>query len=346
VRACCETSRPGSKASDLKLRSTSRRIVVTGGAGFIGRAVLDRLAARGDAVVALVRNPARASHLQRGGVTLLASNLQDQASLATAMAGADAVIHGAGSYRIGIKLAERPAMWEANVGATERVLDAAIAAGVGRIVYVSTNNVFGNTRGRMPDETYRRHLREGFLSWYDETKFRAHAEAERRITAGAPIVIAQPGQTYGPHDHSLASGQLERAHHGTLRYIGFADAGLAWTHVHDLADGIVSALDRGRIGESYSLAGECFRMDEAIAIAARVGGKRPPRLRVPTRLLRMIAPLNDRLGGLPELPPNMRETISASAGVTYWATHDKATRELGFNPRGLEQGVADTWGRA
>jgi len=86
-------------------------------------------------------------------------------------------------------------------------------------------------------------------------------------------------------------------------------------------------------------------MDEAIAIAARVGGKRPPRLRVPTRLLRMIAPLNDRLGGLPGLPQNLTETLRASDGVTYWASHDKATRELGFNPRGLEQGVADTWGR-
>jgi dihydroflavonol-4-reductase len=322
------------------------RIVVTGGAGFIGRAVVERLAERGDSVVALIRNPARASHLERDGVTPVASNLEDQAALATAMAGADAVIHGAGSYKIGIPLSERPAMWEANVGATERVLDAAIGADVPRVFYVSTNNVFGNTRGAIPDETYRRDLSEGFLSWYDETKFRAHAEAVRRIAAGAPILIVQPGQTYGPHDHSLASGQLERAHHGTLRYIGFADAGLAWTHVHDLADGIVSALDRGRIGESYSLAGECFRMDEAIAIAARVGGRRLPSLRIPTRLLRMIAPLNDRLGGLPGLPPNMRETISASAGVTYWAKHDKATRELGFNPRGLEQGVADTWGRA
>ena len=61
-------------------------------------------------------------------------------------------------------------------------------------------------------------------------------------------------------------------------------------------------------------------------------------------MLRFIAPLNDRLGGLPGLPANAAEVLSAGDGVTYWAGHDKATRELGFEPRSLEQGVRDTWG--
>lgn len=87
-------------------------------------------------------------------------------------------------------------------------------------------------------------------------------------------------------------------------------------------------------------------MGESVAIAARVGGRKPPRLTIPTSLLRLFAPINDRLGGLPGMPANLGETIRASDGVTYWANHDKATAELGFQPRSLEQGVADTWGRA
>ena len=323
---------------------TATRVVITGGAGFIGRAVIERLVSRGTNVVALVRDPRQARHIERAIVELVPSNLENQRTLGQVMIGAHAVIHAAGSYKVGIPVSERPAMWDANVGTTERVLDAAIEAGVPRIVYVSTNNVVGNTHGAVVDETYRRDLSNGFLSWYDETKYRAHEEAVKRIAKGAPIVIVQPGQTYGPHDHSLASGQLQLAHAGKLRYISFADAGLAWVHVDDLADGILSALDRGRLGEAYSLGGEILRLDEAIKIAARVGGKRPPGLRVPIGPLRLLAPLNDRLGGLPGLPANLRETISASAGVTYWVNHDKATRELGFNPRSLEQGVADTWG--
>ncbi len=321
------------------------RVVITGGAGFIGRAVVERLANRGDNVIALVRDPKLTQHIERAIVEIVRSDLTDKPAMAELMRGSDVVIHGAGSYRVGIALDERPAMWEANVATTERVLDAAIAAAVPRIVYISTNNVFGDTHGQVVDETYRRDLREGFVSWYDETKFRAHQEAEKRIDRGAPIVIVQPGQTYGPHDHTAASNQLQQAHHGTLRYIAFPETGLTWVHVHDLADAIVAAADRGRVGEAYSLGGDVLRFSEAIAIAARVGGRRAPRLTLPLAPLKLMGRLSDRVGGLPGFPPNMRETISAAV-VTYWASHDKATRELGFEPRSLEQGVADTWGRA
>ncbi|MGI8998629.1 MAG: NAD-dependent epimerase/dehydratase family protein [Candidatus Limnocylindria bacterium] len=320
------------------------RIVVTGGAGFIGRAIVKRLAARGDEVVALVRDPAKAGHLKRDRVTLVVSDLSDSSALAAHMQGADAVIHAAGEYRIGIKPSERQRMWDSNVGATERVLDAAVAAGARRILYVSTNNVFGNTRGKLVDETYRRDVKAGFISWYDETKYRAHEAAEARIKQGAPIIIVQPAQTYGPNDHSEASQQLLLAYQGKLRFVAFPSTGMAWVHVDDLADAIVAALDRGRVGEAYSLAGDPHRLAASVAIAARLGGRKPPRFTVPTRLLRLFAPINDRLGGLPGLPTNIAETISSAEGVTYWAKHDKATAELDFRPRSLEQGIVDTWG--
>jgi dihydroflavonol-4-reductase len=320
-------------------------IVVTGGAGFIGRAVIERLAARGDRVTALVRDPAKAKHLG-AGVELVASDLQDKASMTELMRGADAVIHGAGQYRIGVPPRERPAMWDANVGGTERVLDAAIAAGAPRIVYLSTVNIFGNTRERVADEAYRRDLLEGYVSYYDETKFRAHEVAEQRIAAGAPIVIVLPGTTYGPNDHSTAGDLMAQAHAGRLRYTALTTLGGSWVHVHDLADGIVAALDRGRVGELYILAGELRTLAQAIDMAARIGGRRPPRLHVPTPLLRAFAPINDRLGGLPTMPRNLADTINAADHVTYYASHDKATRELGFSPRPLAQGIEDTWGRA
>jgi nucleoside-diphosphate-sugar epimerase len=319
------------------------RVFVTGGAGFIGRHVVKRLRARGDHAVAAVRDPARADALAGLGCELVASDLGDRMPLTEAMRGCDAVIHLAGSYRVGIRADERRAMWEANVGATERVLDAAIAARVGRIVYVSTVNVFGNTGGEIVDERYRRDLRQGFLSWYDETKYRAHEIAEDRIRRAVPVVIAQPGGVYGPGDHSAAGAQLAAAHAGTLRYLAVTDVGLAWVHVDDVAAGIVLVLDRGRLGEAYVLGGECLRLGDAIALAARLGGRRPPALRVPTGVLRLLAPLADRAGGVAGMPRNLSEVVRASEGVTYWASHDKAASELGWQPRGLEQGLRDTF---
>lgn len=314
------------------------RVIVTGGAGFVGRAVVRALRGRGDSVVALVRDPARARDLG-DGVELLADDLSDVARLTDRLRGADAVIHVAGSYRIGITKAEQPAMLDGNVGTTTRLLEAARTARVPRIVYVSTVNVFGNTRGAVVDETFRRDLGEGFLSWYDETKYRAHEVAEQGALAGAPVVIVMPSQVYGPGDHSGFGEQMRLANEGRLPYRALDEVGVGLVHVDDLADGILAALDGGRIGESYVLSGPRTTLGAAVTLAAGLAGRRPPRLRLPTGLLRAMAPLGRIIG-----QPNIRELISASEGVTYWATSDKAERELGFRPRSIESGLRDTFG--
>ena len=171
------------------------RVLVTGAAGFIGRAVVRRLRSRGDEVVAIVRDPARAAALEPIGARLLVSDLGSKAAIRDAMAGCDGVVHLAGSYRVGIRPSERPAMYEANVAVTARVLDAAIEAGLPRIVAVSTANVLGDTNGVVVNETHRRDPADGFLSYYDETKVLAHRLAEARIADGAPVLIAMPGVT-------------------------------------------------------------------------------------------------------------------------------------------------------
>jgi dihydroflavonol-4-reductase len=317
------------------------RIVLTGGAGFVGSAVARVLRERGDDVVALVRDEKRAGGLRQLGVEVIEDDLSHVDRTIEHFAEADAVIHAAGSYRIGIARGERGAMWDANVGTTTRVLDAAEAARAPRILYVSTVNVFGNTRGRVVDETYGRDLADGFLSWYDETKYGAHEVVEQRIGAGIPIVIVLPSQVYGPGDHSGFGEQLRLANTGRMPYRALDDVGVGLVHVDDLAAGIVAALDGGVVGESYVLSGPVTRLRDAVDIAARIGGHQPVRLRLPTRLLRMMAPLGRLIG-----QANLAEVISSSAGVTYWASHERATRELGFAPREIDQGLRDTFGAA
>ena len=291
--------------------------------------------------MALIRDAGRAQHLADLGAELVVDDLSDIGGLTDRLRGVDAVIHAAGSYRIGIPKSERGTMWDANVGTTTRVLDAAEAAGTSRILYVSTVNVFGNTHGQVVDETYRRDLREDFLSWYDETKYGAHEVAEQRIAAGAPIVIVLPSQVYGPGDHSGFGEQMRLAFEGRLGYRAVDDVGVGLVHVDDLAAGIVAALDRGVAGQSYVLSGPRTTLGEAIVLAAELGGHRPPVLHIPTGLLRVMAPLGGLIG-----QPNLPEVISASAGVTYLASSDKAVAELGFAPRDLESGAHEAFERA
>lgn len=323
-----------------------RRVAITGGAGFVGGAVIRRLMDRGDRVVALVRDPAApaAARLTAAGVTLVANDLGHLDAIRAAIDGADAVIHAAGSYRIGIPASERPAIFDANAGTTERVLDAAMAVGVPRVVAVSTVNAFGNTKGRVVDETYRRDPADGFLSAYDESKWLGHVAAERRAADGAPIVIVQPSQVYGPGDHTEVGGQIRGAYDGTLPFVGLGGTGLGLVHVDDLATGILTALDRGQPGRSYVLSGPPVRIREALAIAAAAGGHRLPWLSVPDAVLRSGAAIFPNQGRLFGLGPNLREIISASVGVTYWASSARAEAELGFTARDLATGFADTFG--
>ena len=112
----------------------------------------------------------RSSAIPRGadlgelGVELVAGDLATSTRSPTSSPVPTPCMHLAGTYRVGIQVAERPAMLDANLGTTTRVLDAAARAGTPRIVYVSTVNVLGNTHGRVVDETHRRDLAEGFLS--------------------------------------------------------------------------------------------------------------------------------------------------------------------------------------
>jgi nucleoside-diphosphate-sugar epimerase len=320
------------------------RVVVTGAAGFIGRAIVRQLAARGDHVIALVRDPATATHIAAPTVEMVASDLSDVASLTELMRGADGLIHAAGSYRVGIPASERPAMLDANVGTTERVLDAAIAAGVPRIVCLSTINTYGNTRGKVVDETYRRDPEDGFGSYYDETKWLAQVAAEARIADGAPIIIVQPGVTYGPGDHSSVGQQLHQAYLGTAAFIALGSLGISPVHVDDLAAGILAALGRGTPGRTYALGGPNVRFKEAMGIAARAAGHGPPRLNIPNWFLRIGARLGPNLGGMFGLSPNLREILKSADGVTFWASSARAAAELGYRPRDLASGFADAFG--
>jgi dihydroflavonol-4-reductase len=318
---------------------------LTGGTGFIGTRVATQLRARGDEVVALVRDPGRAAHLSELGCEVVQGELGEPERLRAAMEGADGVFHVAAVYKVGIRASEREPLMRANVDGTENVLDAASGVQVPRVVHVSTVNVFGNTHGRVVDESYRRDLSEGFLSAYDESKYRAHELVLERIAGGAPIVIAQPGGVYGHDDHSELGNLIDQVSRGRMPLIPFPELGIGLAHVDDIAAGILLTFDAGRSGESYVLTGELVRMRELFEIVSRIARRREPRLELPVWAMRAVAPVAPVLGPLLGLPPNLHEAISASDGVTYWASDAKARRELGYSSRPLEQGLRETLGR-
>jgi nucleoside-diphosphate-sugar epimerase len=319
------------------------RAFMTGATGFVGSRLAKKLRDRGDEVVCLVRSPDKAAELKAAGCELVAGDLSDRQAIRKAMEGADAVFHLAADYRVGVRTSEYPKMREANIGGTTCVLDAAADAGVAKIVYVSTVAVFGNTGGEVVDESYR-HPGGSYTSEYERTKVEAHRVAEERIAQGAPIVIVQPGGIYGPGDHSAVGSQIDQAARGKLPALAFPDLGLNMVHVDDVADGILAAHDKGKAGEAYVLGGELTTLGKIVRKAAEIGGRKPPRITMPTAVLKAMVPIAPLVTKAMGVGPNLKELISTSDGVTFWAKDDKARRELGYQPRDLDTGLRQTIG--
>jgi nucleoside-diphosphate-sugar epimerase len=316
------------------------KVFVTGATGFIGSEVARRLRRRGDDVVALVRNPANATELDQLGCTLVAGDLSDVVAVREGMSGCDAVIHGAAMYEVGIPKSRRPAMYEANVQGTENVLTMALELKVKKVVYVSTVGAFGNTAGKIVDESHMHD--ERYVSYYDETKHKAHKVAKEFIAKGLPLVIVQPGGVYGPGDTSPQGRLITQFLDGKLPAMMFPETGFNMVHRDDVADGILLCLDKGKAGEAYVLGGEITTIGQAIKTLAKVAGRKPPRFTLPSIVIKAVAPLGPVIGPAMGQGPNLSEIIKATDNVTYWAKDDKARRELGYSPRPMEQGLRDT----
>jgi len=318
------------------------KVFVTGGTGFIGGEVVRQLRARGDEVACLVRTPEKATKLTELGCELVAGSLSDGEALRKGMAGCDGLVHAAAMYEVGIPAKRHPAMYEANVRGSEEALEAARDAGVGRIVYVSTVGTFGNTHGEVVDESYENPGKD-FTSYYEETKLEGQRVAQRMIDEeGLPCVIVQPGGVYGPGDTSQVADLLEEFFAGKLPLIPFPEFGICLTHVEDIAGGILLALDKGNAGETYVLSGPATTMRGAVEAVADLSGRKAPKHALPTALMRVLTPIGPLVGKLMGQPPNLRELISSADGVTFWASHAKASRDLGYAPRGMEEGLRQT----
>ena len=200
-----------------------------------------------------------------------------------------------------------------------------------RVVCLSTIAAFGNTGGKIVSEGYVPTAPP--TSVYEDTKRRAHELAVAAARDGLPIVIVQPGQVYGPADHSEVGANLRALAEGRLRYGALTEVGLNFVHVADLADGIARALDDGFPGQSYVLGGEIATLGDAYRAVAEVTGRRLPALVIPKALLRAAAAFS----------PALRERVRSADGVTFWASDAKARAELGHHPRSLRDGIRDTF---
>lgn len=311
---------------------------VTGATGFIGGEIVKQLIGRGHKVAALVRSPDKAVMLKALGVEMHAGDITDRETLKTPMTGVDGVFHLAAWYKVGVKSALAD---QINVDGTRNVLKTMKTLGIPRGVYTSTVAVFSDTKGEVPDETYR--YDGAHLSTYDRTKWIAHYRvALPKIEEGLPLSIVMPGMVYGPGDTSGMHTALVDLLRGRLPMTP-ARTAFCWAHVEDTARGHILAMEKGRPGETYIITGPRHTFEEAFDLAARLARVRAPLLHPGPHAMRGMAVLMKAAGRFVNLPPAFTpEALRVLAGTTYFGSNEKAGRELGFAARPLEEGLAQT----
>ena len=315
------------------------KIFLTGGTGFIGRPLARALLGRGWKVTALVRSPdsPQARTLRALGTELVTGDVADRPSIRAGMSGADLVVHNAGSYEYGVSGKRRALMHAVNVTGTDNVLGEALDLGIRRTVYVSSTMYFGGTGQAARDETYRRH--QPHRSFYERTKADAHEIALRYQQRGLPLIIVCPNGVVGPNDHS-AYGYFLRLYLNRLLPPCAWGPEVIHSHVHviDVAEGIALAAEKGRLGETYLLAGDPIRQRDLLQIWMTKPGRMKIRFYIPDWLAKaMFAPMEplQRAVGLPAFIS--RETVSASMHLNYSSA--KAQRELGW----VHRPARDMW---
>ena len=308
---------------------------VTGATGFVGGVLARQLRAADHEVRASVRSTEKAKDLEALGAKLFKGDVTDKESMREAMLGVDGVYHVAGWYKIGTK--DKSDGEKVNIQGTRNVLELMQELKIPKGVYTSTCAINSDTQGKVADESY--HFNGKHLSEYDRTKAVAHTIAREFIARGLPLVIVMPGGIYGPGDTSSLRTTLIDFLQGKLPMIP-SQFGICMGHVEDTVQGHILAMEKGRVGESYIIAGDPLRMTEIFQLVSQITGQRMPMV-APYQMMKAMSVLATPFDAI--LPESYTsEGLRVFGGSTYWGDNSKARRELGYTLRPVRVGLEET----
>lgn len=312
---------------------------VTGGSGFIGQALIRRLAGRGTAVRALARSDASAAKVEAAGAEAVRGDLDDVAAMRAGAAGCTVAFHSAAA------LGDwgDPAEFErVNVQGTKNALAAARAAGVRRFVHVGTEAalIAGEPLVNVNEDAP---LRPDSKALYSSTKAKAEQAVRAANGDGFETLVVRPRFVWGKGDTTLLPQMKEMAERGRWAWIGGGRHLTATTHVDNTVEGLVLAAERGRAGGVWFVTdGEPVVFRNFISDLMRTQGVEPPSRSVPRPVAGAVAAVGETvLGRLGRRPPVTR--------LAYWLSSQECTidisrarDELGYRPvKSREEGLAE-----
>jgi len=306
-------------------------ITITGGNGFLGRYLIGALQSRGDRVRVLALETEDTSWLEAHDVAVHRGDILDPDSLGPAFRGIQGVFH----------LAARIGAWHpmrdyhaTNVVGTENVCQAALSAGVSRVVHISSAMVYDLASGRPVTELER-------LAPLDEPYCLSKAEGDLLVQRmiryeHLPAVVLRPGTLIGPGDRLNFGRMADRVCAGRSIIIGRGGNAIPLFDVTDMVRALVLALDSEHaLGETYNIGhDQPLTQADYLSLIAQELDAPPPRARVPYALLYSAAYCAERVASMTgnRVPPFVTRHGIKLYGADNVLSIEKARRELGYEP--------------
>jgi len=313
------------------------KVLVTGGSGYIGSAVVRQLAKRGQEAKVLVREGDDLRNLAGLDVELAYGDVRDYHSLQRALDGCDRVFHLAAIYAIW--LPKPRLMDDVNVQGSKNVFEACLRRRVEKVVHTSSVAALGaHGREHPADETATFNLAHTKDRYY-LSKFRAEQVALDYFRRGLPVVIVNPTNPCGPRDIGpTPNGQLIiNVVKGKL--LGYVDGGINVSDVTDTAIGHVQAMEKGRPGEKYILGNANLSVKQYFDLIAEIAGVRPPALRIPKSVAALFGYLYQATAEVTRKPPiTTAAWVRIGSHYSFWDS-SKAVNELGMPQTPIRQSI-------
>jgi len=311
------------------------KVLVTGGGGFLGKAIVRQLIARGDEVRSLARSDY--PELRELGVEVVKGDLRDPEAVAAACEGRDVVFHVAAKVGVWGKYQD---FYDINVGGTNNIIAGCKKHGVSRLVYTSSPSVIFNGKDMEgADESVPYPEPSVYLTDYPKTK----AEAERNVKAATDdslrTAILRPHLIWGPEDNHLVPRILARAK--MLRIIGSGKNVIDSVYIDNAADAHIQAADALAIKPENSGRVYFITQDEPIVLWELVnkilaaGGKPPVTRRVPYKLVYYVGACMEfvyRLFGV-KSEPRMTRFVAGELAKSHWFDVSAAKNDFGYDPQ-------------
>ncbi|BDG01920.1 NAD-dependent epimerase/dehydratase family protein [Anaeromyxobacter oryzae] len=314
-------------------------LLVTGGTGFLGTALVPILAGEGHRLRLLQRSAA--ADAERLGAEVVRAAIGDADAIRAALDGVEAVVHLAG--QVSFDPGDPARLYDLHVQGTRRLLEASAAAGVKRVVLASSSGTIAVSRDdRIATEAdpYPFDVVGGW-PYYLSKIYQEKAALRIQRDTGLPVVVLNPSLLLGPGDARLSSTDvvfkfMER------RIPAMPSGGLSFVDVRDAAAAFAAALVRGRPGERYLLGGANMSFRELFGRLERLTGVPAPRVALPSRVnvagVRLLEKLSAWRGA--EAPIDAR---SVEMGEHFWyCASTRAEEELGFVARDPQETLFET----